>query len=173
MHRSCATAAGRVTIITPASLRWAPHIGSTAWTMATTRAITRAKCPNSTIILCPSWCRGAPFPVLLQGRGDLGGHVFLVMLGQHAAGGETAVGGQAAFDHDALAFAEKVGQNAAIDHQQCVLLVGDAKANGGSVLRHTALLHQPAEAEALAHRLGLGQQIGGAVEEDDILVEGK
>src|SRR5260370_10706758 len=121
MHRSCAMAAGRARLIRRASLRWTPHIGSTAWTMATTRAITRAKCPNSTIILCPSWCRGAPFPVLLQGRGDLGGHVFLVMLGQHAAGGETALGGQAAFDHHAFAFAEEVWQNAALNHQQWAL----------------------------------------------------
>src|SRR5476649_2264837 len=99
MHRSWASAAGRARPISRASLVWAPHIGKTAWTNAITSASTSAKCPNSTIMRWPSWRGRVPLAVLLQRGGDFGGHVFLVMLGQHIVGGETAVRAERAFHH--------------------------------------------------------------------------
>src|SRR5258706_7771389 len=147
MQRSCANAAGRARLISRASLVCAPHIGKTAWTNATTSASTSAKCPNSTIMMWPSWRGRTPLAVFLQRGGDFGGHVFLVMLGQHIAGGETAIGAERAFHHHALTFAEKIGQDAPIDDGKRVFLVGDAKAHEGPILHHAALFHQPAQAE--------------------------
>src|SRR5689334_4775992 len=152
MHRSWASAAGRARPISRASLVCAPQSGSTVCATAITSASTKAKCPSSTIMGNWSLC-GPPFAGLLQRRGDFRWHVFLVMLGQHGRGRETAIGSERSFDHHALIFTKEIGQHAAIDDSKRVLLVGNAEAHVLAILAHAALLDEPAEAEVVTRRL--------------------
>src|SRR5437763_6521204 len=55
------------------------------------------------------------FRALLERMRRLGRHVVLVVLGEHLARGEHAVGAKLALRHHALALAEKIRQLAAVD----------------------------------------------------------
>ena len=61
---------------------------------------------------------------------------------------EDAVGAERALGDHALALAEQVGQDAAIDHRHRLLEVGDDEAHLLPVLLHAALLDQAADAQA-------------------------
>src|SRR5210317_1632238 len=108
---NCPVAAVRPTPIIAASLRCAPTRGKTVWQIARDRARIRANCPTSGIIR-PTLRRtrryGLDYVLLVLGYRlrDLGGHVFLVMLGQDLVSLEYLVLSHAAMRYDALAFAE-------------------------------------------------------------------
>ena len=94
-----------------------------------------------------------PVSLLLQGVGDILGHIGLVMLGQHSVGPEDAGGIQRAFGDDALPFTEQVRQNSLVGDRQRGAAVGDAEIDREIVAAHQrARLHQAAEAEPLAGR---------------------
>ena len=68
-----------------------------------------------------------PAPGFFQRRGNLGRHVFFVVLGENAARDENAVPAEPALGNDALPFAEQIGQHAVIDDRDIGLAVGDAE----------------------------------------------
>ena len=68
-----------------------------------------------------------PVALLLQGVGDILGHVGLVMLCQHGVGPEDAGSIERAFGDDALPFAEQVRQNSLVGDRQRGAAVGDAE----------------------------------------------
>ena len=98
-------------------------------------------------------------PALLQRLGGLGRHVVLVVLGEHLARAEDAVGAELALRDHALALLEEVGKDAGEDHGNRLRGVGHAEAHGERVLvaRHAARLDQPADAE----RAVLRRLVGG------------
>src|SRR5882724_4615040 len=68
-----------------------------------------------------------PMPLFLERVSDFLGHVFLVVLGQHAVSLEHAGAVECTFGHDPLAFTEEVWQQSLIGDPNCVLAVGHVK----------------------------------------------
>ena len=106
--------------------------------------------------------------MLLEGLGDLGGHVVLVVLGEHGVGEEAAGSVELAFGDHALALAEEVGEDAGVADGDGLDGVGDGELDGraGAALE-AALGDEAAEADALAGRDVLLRHLLGRVEEDD------
>ena len=140
-----------------------------------TSASASANCPSSGIIGCAFFGRGlhalrAPF---LHRVGRFGRHVVLVVLGEHLARDEHAVGPELALRHDALALAEEVGQDAAIDDRHALRGVGDDELHRDAVglALDAALLDQPADAEGAALRRFVRRDLRGREEEHQVLLE--
>ncbi len=90
-------------------------------------------------------------PLLLQGIGDILGHVVLVVFGEHGVSLENAGSVERTFGNHALPFAEQVGQNSLIGNRQRRAAVGDLESNLQIFPAHErARLHQAAEPEPLA-----------------------
>ena len=108
--------------------------------------------------------------LLLQGIGDVLGHVGLVMFCQYGIGLEDPGGVEHAFGDDALPFAKQVGQNSLVGDRQRGAAVGDAEIHRKIVAAHQrARLHQAAEAKTLAGRdLLLGRHRGRGKEHDGV-----
>src|SRR5581483_9066387 len=105
-----------------------------------------------------------PAPGLFQCVGDLGRHVFLVVLGEHAGGGEDSVVAEPAFGDYPLPLAEQVGQDAGIGDLERGLAVGDAEIDLAPVaMDDAALFDEPADADAPPRRDVLCRQFARAV----------
>src|SRR5262245_1071994 len=156
----------------------APQAGSAICTSATARARTTAKCPISMImasLLGTVLGLGVlPQALLLQSLLDLGGHVPLVVLGEHTVGDEAAGGIELTFRHHALALAEEVGEYAGVADGDGLDRVGDGEADGETLAAlEAAFGNEAAEADALASGDLLGRHLGGRVEEDDGVAQRK
>ncbi len=111
-------------------------------------------------------------PDFLQRLGDFGRHVVLVVLGQHLARGEDAVGAERALGDHALAFAEQVGQQAAIDH-------GHASAVRSVTLKRTSwpsfftlpCSTRPPRRKCRSGASLLLGELARRIEEDDVVVQ--
>src|SRR5271154_5269131 len=88
-----------------------------------------------------------PMAALLESRGDLGRHVFLVMLGEDRAGDENAVR-HPPFGDYALPLTKQVRDDAVIANRDIGLAIGHAKRDPPPILVFDALrLDQPADAD--------------------------
>ena len=109
-----------------------------------------------------------PMPRFLQGIGDLFRHVGLVVLGENRVGLEHAGAVERALGHDALPFAEQVGQHALIGDRDFAVAVGDLEADAQIVAAHEAAgLHQSAEPDARAGPDVLLHHVARRIEEHD------
>jgi hypothetical protein len=93
------------------------------------------------------------------------------VLGQNLAGDEDAVGPERAFSDHALALAEEVGQEPAIDDADRLVRVGDGEPGLRSVLLHAAHLDQAAEAETALGWDALLGYLARRIEEDEVVVQ--
>src|SRR5699024_7872087 len=96
-----------------------------------------------------------PEALLLERLGDLGRHVVLVVLGEHAVGTENPTRFEFALGHHALALAEEVREDAAIAHRNLLGRIG----NGELDIRALAALdttHRDEAAETDPLALGDG-----------------
>src|SRR5262245_23794906 len=114
--------------------------------------------------------RGPTLPdaLLLERLGDFGGHVGLVMLGEHGIGQKASRGIERALGDDALSLAEEVRQNARIAHGDGAGFVGDGKLDraAGTAL-DAAGSDQAPKANALAGANAFLRDFARRVEEDD------
>src|SRR5690606_16971803 len=158
----------------PGSRSLVPASGTANWTTESTSASTSAKCPISTVIFARPFLsfRVLPQPALLQPVGDLLRHIGLVVLGEHAVGLEDAAGPEFSFRHPAPPPPEEVGQYARKGDGNRALHVGDRERHRCALAaHHRALLHQPAEADALAGldrgggQIGRHEEVGGPLAE--------
>ncbi len=115
-----------------------------------------------------------PDALLLEGLGDFGGHVVLVVLGKHGVGNKSAGGIELALGHHALALAEEIGKDARVADGNGFGRVGDGERHGQSLAAlQTALGDEAAETDALAGRDLLFHDILGRVKEDDGVAQRK
>src|ERR1700722_16659557 len=92
-----------------------------------------------------------PEPLLLQGIGDVLGHVVLVMLSKHGVGLEHAGSIERTFRDDALPFPKKVRQNSLVGNRQGGAAVADLEPDHQIVTAYERSgLHQAAKPEPLA-----------------------
>ena len=115
-----------------------------------------------------------PDALLLEGLGDFGGHVVLVVLGEHGVGKEAAGGIELAFGHHALALAEEIGKDAGVADGNGLGGVGDGERHGQSLAAlQAAVGDEAAEADALAGRDLLFRHLLGRVKEHDGVAQRK
>ncbi len=115
-----------------------------------------------------------PHAFLLQGGGDLGRHVVLVVLGKDRIGGEYAGGIETAFGDDALAFPEEVGQHARVADRYRARRVRDGELHRQArAALHRTLFDETAKPDALARRDVLLDHVARGVEEDDRVFQGE
>src|SRR5258706_1139545 len=168
------TATGRAVASSAARPLAAPTKQRVPCASARQSATMRAKCPSSGITLA----------ALLPGEGGLVDrmarlaqrirgfrrHVVLVVLGEHLARLEDAVGTEPALRHHALAFAKQVGKDADVDDRNRLRGVGHAKAHGEPVLlaRDAPRLDQPAQAKSAIARYLVRGDLRGSKEEDEV-----
>src|SRR5690242_7229409 len=115
-----------------------------------------------------------PAPAFLERFGDLGRHVFLIVLGEDVRGDKDAVAAQFSFGDDPLPLAEQIRQDAVIDDPQLRLTIAHAERDGMAVhLPGDAVcLDEAADADPPVRRDVLRGQFARAVEKDQVVVKG-
>ena len=115
-----------------------------------------------------------PDALLLEGLGDFGGHVVLVVLGEHGVGEEAARRHRAAFGHHALALAEEVGKNAGVADGNGLGGVGDGELTVVPAPRLTLpSATRPPRRMRLPGGMCFSDHVLGRVEEDDGVAQRK
>ena len=163
----------------PSSGRWpraAPASGSVPCTSATASARRQRELaelgnhflspPITDSAILPLVCAGA-----LERLAGLRRHVVLVVLGQHLARVEHAVGAHLALRDHALALLEQVGQDAAVGHGHGLRGVGDDEVHVGAVALDAAFLHQAADAERAVQRRLVRGHLRRRIEEHQVALE--